>query len=95
MLVLHRTGRQESIELAGNTASFEQTVLKLIKLVISLPEEARDLWDRCQYRRFMGIRPNDVLSCPQVPLPAVSETVEPVENGALRFGNTFWKNRGA
>jgi hypothetical protein len=57
VLVLHNTGWQASVELAGNTVSLDQTMLKLAKLVTSLPEEARDIWERCRYRRMnIGIQ---------------------------------------
>jgi hypothetical protein len=60
ILVLHKTEQKASIELAGSTASLEATILKFVNLIASLPPQARDIWDRCKYRRMnIGIQAGD------------------------------------
>jgi hypothetical protein len=57
ILVLHQTEREASIELSANATSLEPTILRFVRLIKSLPPEARNIWDRCQYRRMnIGIQ---------------------------------------
>ncbi len=52
VVVLHQTEQDASIELAGNTASLEETVVSLVKLIESLAPNARKIWNLCEFRKF-------------------------------------------
>jgi hypothetical protein len=57
VVVLSHAGQDASIELAKEFASLEETVLGLIDLVGALQSEAKNIWDRLEFRRLnVGIQ---------------------------------------
>jgi hypothetical protein len=62
--VLHQTTQEAVIELNAEYNSLEDCLVKWIALVQSVPEQARTIWDRCEFRRMnigiqAGYEPHD------------------------------------
>jgi hypothetical protein len=57
VLVLHEIEREASVELNQQCASLEETLVGFIEVIQGLPQQAKDLWNQCEYRRFnVGIQ---------------------------------------
>jgi hypothetical protein len=57
IVVLSHTGQEASIELAKESASLEETIMSLIELVRALQPEAKNIWDRFDFRKLnVGIQ---------------------------------------
>jgi hypothetical protein len=57
VIVLNQSEHFASIELNEDYPSPEETVVKLIELITSLPPAARDIWNQCGWRRLdIGIQ---------------------------------------
>lgn len=57
VVVLNRAEHDASVELAGDSASLEETLLKIIEMVKNLPAPARNIWSQCEFRRMnIGIQ---------------------------------------
>jgi hypothetical protein len=61
---LHQTTQDALVELNAEYNSLEDCLVKLVELVQSLPEQARTIWDRCEFRRMnigiqAGYEPHD------------------------------------
>jgi hypothetical protein len=55
--ILHQSAQAALLELAEDQQSLEDTVRKLVEIVLLLPPHARSIWDRCDRRRFdIGIQ---------------------------------------
>jgi hypothetical protein len=57
VVVLHRTEQEASMELLREFPSLEETTVNLVRLTETLPSQARDIWNRLEFRRLnVGIR---------------------------------------
>jgi hypothetical protein len=60
VVVLNRTAHNASIELGGDDASLEETLLNVIELVESMPPPTQNIWSQCDFRRMnIGIQAGD------------------------------------
>jgi hypothetical protein len=51
VVVLHRTEQEASMELLREFPSLEETTVNLVRLIETLPSQARDIWNRLEFRR--------------------------------------------
>src|SRR5437899_12900424 len=57
VIVLNRSDSTASVELNESYSSLEETVARFVELIHSLPVRAREVWDRCEWRRLnVGIQ---------------------------------------
>jgi hypothetical protein len=57
VLVLNQTEKDASFELAQEYSTLDDTLINLIQLVQSLPLEAKNIWNECDFRKFnIGIQ---------------------------------------
>jgi hypothetical protein len=52
VLVLNQSAQEASVELNEQHDSLEETIVKLIELIQSLPPQAEAIWNKCELRRF-------------------------------------------
>ena len=57
IVVLHQAEHAASVELNEEALPLEETVVKLIELIESLPPAMRDIWNQCEWRSLnIGIQ---------------------------------------
>jgi hypothetical protein len=57
VILLHQTENEASLELKQNFASVEETVVNFVEPIESLPTQARNVWNKCEFRKFnIGIQ---------------------------------------
>lgn len=57
VVVLNKIEQEASVELIRDWGSLEETLVSFIEVIHGLPQEAKDLWSHCEYRRFnVGIQ---------------------------------------
>jgi hypothetical protein len=57
VIVLHQAEQFAVVELSENYPSLDETIVKLVELIKSLPVQARSIWDQCEERAIsIGIQ---------------------------------------
>jgi hypothetical protein len=57
VIVLHQAEQSASVELNEDSLSLDETIVKLVELIKSLPSQARNIWDQCEARELnIGIQ---------------------------------------
>jgi hypothetical protein len=57
VLVMNKTAQDATVELNQGPYSLDETLMKFVEIIQSLPQRAKDLWNECEFRRFnIGIQ---------------------------------------
>jgi hypothetical protein len=57
VIVMYQAEQSASVELNEDSLSLDQTIVKFVELIKSLPSQARNIWDQCEARELnIGIQ---------------------------------------